>query len=353
MSNPLFTWQTEAWQLIQGMRARLPHAILLFGAEGIGKTIFAEHLAQSLLCETPDGTGHACGHCLSCGWFAQYSHPDYRRVRPELLDQEDALSDDAEADAADKTGEKSSEKSAAKASKTPSKEIVINQVRALADFMNISTHRQGRRVVLLYPAEAVNSFAANALLKSLEEPNPNTVFVLVSHSIDQLLPTILSRCHKIPLPMPKKADALAWLKENKVRDAETWLALKGGAPLAAMAMAESESRAELEVFLKEVSEPSLEASLRLAEKIHKLDMSTTVTWLQSWLYDIVSVKQSGIIRYYPSYARELKLLADRVDTHALHAFVKTANEKQAVAKHPLSPKLFLEDLLLNYATLFS
>ncbi|MBX9868705.1 MAG: AAA family ATPase, partial [Burkholderiaceae bacterium] len=115
MTNPLFSWQTASWAQLQSMRARMPHAILLYGPEGIGKTSFAEHLAQSLLCETPDAAGHACGACASCGWFVQYSHPDYRRVRPELLEQEDALADESNSSAED--GEKTS---AAKASKAPS-----------------------------------------------------------------------------------------------------------------------------------------------------------------------------------------------------------------------------------------
>lgn len=330
------------------MRARMPHAILLYGTEGIGKTSFAEHLAQSLLCEIPDGAGHACGTCASCGWFVQYSHPDYRRVRPELLEQEEALAD--ESNSSSEELEKAS--SSAKTSKAPSKEIVINQIRGLSDFMNISTHRQGTRVILLYPAEALNTHAANALLKSLEEPNPNTVFILVSHGIDQLLPTILSRCHQLALTMPGQQEALAWLKANQVLDAEMWLAQQGGAPLAAMTMAQSEERTDLLAFLKELSRPSTESALKMAEKMQKLRLASTVTWLQTWLYDLFSYKQTGIIRYYPGYQNELKALAGRVDVASLLKVIQIANEKQAVANHPLSAKLFLEDLMLDYTALF-
>jgi len=208
-----FAWHASDWAQLQSMRARLPHAILLYGAQGTGKAAFAEHLAKSLLCEAPQSNGYACAQCASCGWFEQYSHPDYRRVRPELLDDaeasEDVVKDDAE------SGSASSGKTA-KTSKAPSKEIVIQQIRNLAQFMNVSTHRQGRRVILLYPAEALNVPASNALLKSLEEPNSNTVFILVSHSLDRLLPTILSRCHKFALSMPTREQSLAWLKQQKL-----------------------------------------------------------------------------------------------------------------------------------------
>ncbi len=343
MTHPLFIWQQDAWQQLNLLRQRMPHAILLYGPEGIGKTVFAEHLAQSLLCEAPSADGHACGTCLSCGWFGQYSHPDYRRVRPELLDEEEGTASEGDAPEPEKK---------AKSSKAPSKEIVINQVRALGDFMNISTHRQGRRVIVLYPAEALNIPAANALLKSLEEPNPNTVFILVSNSLDKLLPTILSRCHKFGMGLPDKQQSLDWLKTQQLGDAETWLAQQGGAPLSALMMSQSEDRAELDEFLRQLSKPGVDSSLKIAEKIQKLSVPNTVAWLQRWLYDIFSYKQTGRIRYHPRYQKELAALAQRVDVHALLNVIKSTNERQAIASHPLSAKLFIEDMLLDYSSLF-
>ncbi|HEY1149607.1 MAG TPA: DNA polymerase III subunit delta', partial [Pseudoduganella sp.] len=158
MSGRTYPWQQEAWQQLQTLRQRMPHAILFHGAAGIGKADFIEQFAQALLCESVLPDGHACGQCASCGWFGQQNHPDYRRIRPESMEDEVA---DGEEGAEDK-----------KKSKTPSKEIKIEQIRSLADFMNISTHRQGLRVVVLYPAEALNMPASNALLKTLEEPPP-------------------------------------------------------------------------------------------------------------------------------------------------------------------------------------
>jgi len=344
MTNPLFAWQESAWLQLQQFGERLPHAILLHGPEGIGKTLFAEHFAQSLLCEVPEQGGHACGHCSSCGWFAQYSHPDYRRVRPELLDEEESAG--AEGEAAE------SDKKSAKSAKAPSKEIVINQIRALTDFMNISTHRSGRRVIVLYPAEALNIPAANALLKSLEEPSKNTVFILVSNSLDRLLPTILSRCHKFGLGLPSREDALAWLKSHHVSDAEGWLAQQGGSPLAAYEVSQSEGRAELDEFLRQLCKPGPETSLKIAEKMQKMDVPTTVSWMQRWLYDIFSCKQAGRIRYYPRYQKELAALAGRAGSAELLQVIKNTNERQAIASHPLAAKLFLEDMLLDYSALF-
>jgi DNA polymerase III subunit delta' len=335
MGATVYPWQQGAWEQLQLMRARLPHAILFHGAAGIGKADFMEAFAQALLCENARPDGHACGECASCGWFAQHNHPDYRRVRPE------ALEDELETEEGE--GDKKT-----KASKTPSKEIKIEQIRSLADFMNISTHRQGLRVVLLYPAEALNMPASNALLKTLEEPPPGTVFLLASNSLDRLLPTILSRCRKFGMPLPEHGQALAWLQAQDVADADGWLREQGGAPLAALAQAEGGSREDQDVLLQLLANPNVDAALKNADRLSKAPLAALVAWQQRWLYDVLSYKSSGKIRYYPRYQRELAALADKMHIANLLRAIKNTNERRAVADHPLSPKLFVEDMLLDY-----
>jgi DNA polymerase-3 subunit delta' len=343
MTNSLYPWQLDAWARLQQLRERLPHAILFHGATGIGKTVFAERFAQSLLCQSPTADGHPCGTCASCGWFDQYAHPDFRRVRPEALDEDDA-----------EGGEDGEEtKKTAKASKAPSKDIKIDQIRALADFMNISTHRQGMRVVVLYPAEALNTASANALLKTLEEPPPNTIFLLVSNGLDRLLPTILSRCRKFALHMPGHDEALSWLTAQDVENPSDWLAEQGGAPLAALTQAESDTQEVVDELLRHLAKPTVDGALKTADKLQKTPVVDLVSWLQRWQYDLFSHKLSGIIRYYPRYAPQLAELAARVEVDALLKALKNTNERRAIAEHPLSAKLFIEDMLLDYASLFS
>lgn len=339
----LYPWHAEPWGQLQQLRARLPHAILFHGPQGTGKTHFAEAFAQSLLCMARDTSGRACGTCDACGWFKQYGHPDYRRVRPEVL--EDVLTDIGE------DGEGEGKKGAK--TKNPSKEIKIDQIRALADFMNVSTHRQGMRVVLMVPAEALNMAAANALLKTLEEPPPNTVFLLVSHSIERLLPTILSRCRKFALPLPGAQQALAWLQQQGVPDAPDWLAEQAGAPLAAQLAAEGGGRESQEEFLRALIRPSVESALKTAESLQKASVPDLVVWQQRWLYDMLSFKFSGRIRYYPRYRKEIEALVPQAGTAPLLQALKGANQRRAVAEHPLAARLFIEDLLLDYARLFS
>lgn len=344
MANILYPWHEDNWRALQQLRSRLPHAILFYGPHGIGKTDFAESFAQALLCEAPQADGRACGACVSCGWFAQYSHPDYRRVRPEILDEE-AATDDEDGEPAETSKPKGKGK--------PSKEIRIDQVRALADFLNISTHRQGQRVILLHPAEALNRESSNALLKALEEPPPNTVFLLVTSNPGRLLPTILSRCRKFSLAMPAQPEALAWLRKEGVQDAEMWLAEQGGAPLSALALAQTGSRAALDELLAHLAKPGVDAALKAAERLQKEPVVDLVSWMQRWLYDLFSVKLSGRIRYYPGYQKQLSALAARAETGDLLRALKAANERRAVAEHPLSARLFIEDMLLDYSRVFS
>ncbi len=342
MTNSLYPWQNPDWQRWQQMRERLPHAILFHGAEGIGKVAFAEHAAQSLLCERPDVEAHACGECPSCGWFAQYSHPDFRRVRPEVLDAE-------EEEASPEAEESSTKKSSA--SKTPSRDIRIEQVRSLATFMNVSTHRAGLRVVMLYPAEALNAASANALLKTLEEPPPSTVFLLVTHRIDRLLPTILSRCRQFPLHLPAADASLRWLESQQVGNAARWLAEQGGAPLAALAAAEGEFAEAQEEWLSHLAHPDAATALVVAERLQKVALSQLVAWQQRWLYDLLALKLAGRVRYYPHHRKSLETLAARLSADSLQQALRDAGSRRAVSEHPLAARLFIEDMLLDYARL--
>lgn len=345
MNNMLLPWQNNAWLQLQSLKQQLPHALLFYGPIGIGKTAFAERFAQSLLCESPLAGGHPCDACEVCGWFTQYSHPDFRRVRPEVLDDEAGAEEgDAEAGEVKKTS---------KSAKAPSKDIRIDQIRALGNFMNISTHRQGKRVVVLYPAEALNAASANALLKTLEEPPPNTIILLITNSLDRLLPTILSRCRKFALTMPTREEALLWLKTQDIKDPEGSLAEQGGAPLAASAAAQSDTREVMQVLLQYLAKPGIDGALKTADQLQKTPVAELVACLQRWLYDVFSVKFSGKVRYYPKYQKELVALANLADAGALLQVLKASNERRAVAEHPLSAKLFIEDMLLEYSRLFS
>src|SRR5689334_16771376 len=145
----IYSWHKTEFGSLLKRKAGLPHALLLRGPRGIGKLAFAESLATALLCEKPAQDGAPCGQCASCGWIGQGSHPDFRRLEPENL----ARGEEAE------QGAEKKEKA--------STQISVDQARSLADFIHVSSHRGGSKVVLIHPAEALNVNAANALLKGL------------------------------------------------------------------------------------------------------------------------------------------------------------------------------------------
>lgn len=350
MTLALYPWQETVWRQLNALRPNLPHAILLYGPQGAGKSQLAEYFAKTLLCENSQSEYHACGECASCVWFEAMNHPDYRRVRPETLEEAGGEAGEGGAEAG---GEGATDtKKAGKAAKTPSKEIKIDQIRVLADFMNLSTHRQGLRVVVLYPAEALNMIAANALLKTLEEPPPGTVFLLVTHRRDRLLPTLLSRCRQIALPLPDHASALSWLNQQGIANAAQGLAEQGGAPLTVLHMAQEGNRDELDWFIQQLMQPSIDSALKTAEKLQKTPVSQLLICLQRWLYDLFSFKLTGTIRYYPRHRQNLAGLAQRLDLTRLLRTMKLMNQRRAIAEHPLAPKLFIEDMLLDYAALY-
>lgn len=329
--NKLYPWQNEPWQRWVGLRTRLPHAILLKGAQGIGKFDFAMSLAQSLLCESPRADGLACQDCPSCHWFQQETHPDFRLLQPDAL---------AETDDADEGDSKK---------KKPSRQISVDQVRSLADFANLSAHRGGHRVVLIHPAEAMNTNAANALLKTLEEPSGKMLIILVSHKPQQLLPTILSRCLVLSMPMPTVEAGTAWLKQQGVSNPVAMLAQAGFAPLLAARLAEEAAGAdEYSRFLQEIRQPTRFDPLALAEQLQKTEPAKVIHWLQQWCYDLSSAKLTGRVRYNSELTDLIKNLAEKVPALELSRYQKELLVARREANHPLNAKLQFESILLSY-----
>ena len=326
-----YPWQEEVWKRLVSMGERLPHALLLHGRPGIGKLRLAEVLAQSLLCENRSKEGLACGACPACSWFAAGNHPDFRRVQPEAL----APEEDVEL-----------EDESAESKKKPSKQIKIEQIRGLADFLNVGSHRSGYRVVLIYPAESMNPGAANALLKSLEEPSAGVVFLLVSHQPSRLLPTVRSRCHGVGLALPPREFSLRWLKEQGNKAGASALAFAGDAPLEAAALTdeEAETRRRLVDLL---SQPETSA-LSLAEFCQRLQPSLVVDWMQKWTYDLVACANNEEPRYNIDHQDKLSSLAQSMPTLKLLRFYAALSSMKAISEHPLNSRLFFDDLFFSY-----
>lgn len=334
MSFKLLSWHREPLRALLGRREKLPHALLIQGRAGIGKVEFAKTVAQTLLCETPEN-GFACGHCPACGWFVEGNHPDYREILPESL-----KADDADAESASDS-DKAEKKSA---------QITIDQVRDLRQFVTLSTHRDGFRVLVIHPAEAMNPAAANALLKTLEEPTPHTLILLVADQPGRLLATVKSRCQALVLAAPDTAEAIAWLKEQGVTSgAESLLAQAGGSPLLALERADDAYQGQRKQFLDALGDPRRADWLSVAAAFEKADLGQVVQWLQTWCCDLITVKQIGEARHHPDFAQVIGRVAAQAPLMPLFRYESALRQSRRTIQHPLNARLLLEQLLISYA----
>lgn len=328
----VYPWQRQLLAGLASRRAQLPHALLLHGPAGAGKFDFARTLANYLLCRTSDDTGMPCGQCASCGWYAQDNHPDFRLLAPEQGDE---------------AGEGASTAGRAGGRKT---QISVDQVRAVSAFLELSSHQSGGlRVVLVHPAEGLGAAAAGALLKMLEEPPADVVFILVTHQLHRLLSTIISRCQQIDMPLPARAEALAWLQAQGCEDAEARLDYAGGAPLSVLRAGTAKADEDHVRLLLQgrALDPFVAAGALLAQ-----GMESAIDCLQKWTYDLLAARLSGDVRYHRHAPDALQALAKSVDLGSLLRFQRQLLDARKAAQHPLRNDLQLEALFLTYTQLF-
>ena len=294
-------WQQEAWTALTARLAsgQLPHGLLVSGQVGTGKGLFAAAFARYALCRQPRD-GRSCGACPGCAQFNAASHPDFQRVTFEEREG--------------KAGEEGALK----------QNISVEQVRDLIAALQLRSHQGGRKVAIVEPAEGMSIAASNSLLKTLEEPPPDTLILLVSSAPGRLPATIRSRCQRVPLPTPKASAALAWLQAREAR--EDWpvlLGLAGGAPLAAMELAASDIGSRRKIFF--------EGMLRLrAGQANPVLLATQpkerypelLQLLWSFTSDLILVKNGGAARVVNR--DQLPLLqkaAEGIHLRSLYAFL--------------------------------
>lgn len=330
-------WLEPALQDLLQDSSRLAHALLIRGPRGIGKEALGRALAQGLLCEKPAPGGIACGACSSCGWFANAAHPDFRTLMP----------------AADQDNDIESEDAAPKARETKASPwISIEQVRALHDFIHVSSHRGGRKIILVTPAEALNVAAANALLKNLEEPPAGIHFILISHRPQRLMRTIISRCRQLVLRKPESTDAITWLAGQGVKEPAVALAQASGAPLLALALTEGDELAGRSELLLAIASADFDP-LAVAESFRDLPLDRFINWMQKWTCDIVEQRMLGRIRYNPDLSRELAAISRRIEPLAALRLHRKLVREQRNIHHPLNARLYMESVLFAYAALLN
>lgn len=181
----------------------LHHALLFSGPVGIGKHKLAETLAFDMLCKHPTPEG-ACGQCQSCQLRQAGNHPDYHVLESD-------------------------------------KQLGVDTIRSGITKLSGTAQMGGSKVLIIPQADSMTEAAANALLKTLEEPTNNTYLLLISDSLNRLMPTILSRCEKHTLSLPDTQSSLRYLQQQGITDAsEALLQAYGHAPLRVEAAMKSE-----------------------------------------------------------------------------------------------------------------
>ena len=349
-----------------------PNAMLLHGQSGMGKFEFAISLSKALLCESPDSQNRPCNQCEACHWFDSGNHPDFIALTPEThrkyLPQGNF---DIDSEPSKKTKSTRDDDGDA-TEKKEKKNISIEETRSAIESLSIGSHRGGNRVILIYPLEMLRPDSANTLLKSLEEPPANTIFILLADRLDRVLPTIRSRCRLVAAPRAERALGLAWIREQLLRisqfrmsdsDIESIYDEQGGAPYAVLesliARHNKDEKDELSIsiqaaryLLESLSQGHRMNWLDAAEKIQKARFAVLLATMQRWVSDLQTVTQQAQPRYYPNHATTLSKLAQQARPLKLFKFWKSLIQMRRNENHPLAIRIQLESLLSQYQQVF-
>ena len=321
-----YPWQQSQWQNLQTARqqGRLPHALLLTGPQGLGKTEFARYLTQSLLCEETGTAGEPCGHCRACLLYQAGNHPDVAFISP--LEGK--------------------------------KNIGVDQVREIGQYLTLKAQYSGYRVVVVAPAETMNVNSANSLLKTLEEPSQGTVLILVTARPAQLPATIRSRCQEIRFGAVTLEMGGEWLHAQGITtDSVLLMALANGAPLKAAGFADDnmiQSRLEwfqtLEVLAKQEIDP-----VEVAAQQVKAGPAVSLHWLYVWSVDMARLKVSQQPPHLANRDIESRLLnlADRVSLRNLMLWLDRVQAALREIDANFNSTLILESLLIQWQKLFA
>lgn len=324
MLNPILPWQQQNWELLGSYisQHRIPQALLITGRKGLGKYQLASQFAQSLLCTARLESGLFCGHCSSCLLFAAGTHPDFMPVTPE----EDK------------------------------KIIGIDAIRQLITKLTLKPQFESYRVVLINPADQLNSNAANGFLKCLEEPNERTCIVLLTEKPSKLPATIISRCQKLAVTIPSQNIAKAWLNTEKITDnLEVLLSLAQGAPLLAKEYAnDAIIKTRLQCFNDWLKVAKAELNpVVVAELWHKQNVAMIMSWQMSWITDIIKSRFNPEAQslYHADLRNGLQELSLRLNLKNVYNFYDLLLSSQQKIETQINKQLMFEEILIHWAKL--
>ena len=325
--DSIYPWFKDAWTAIH-KNEKLPHALIFKGKEGIGKYDFANTFAKSYLCQSPISNHLPCEACSSCEWFPD-SHPDFKHIAPIESDDD----------------ESSKRKTVRK------KNIAIHQIRELSEYLELSAHQEsGRRIVLIEPADSLNQAASNALLKILEEPPENTLFILVTSQAQKLIATIRSRCQLLELRGPSLDEARVFLDGQKIAYEKSLLSFTGGSPF--NAMKELENQSERSVITQLLSQGHKVDITKINYSILTQGLDWTVNMIQKWTFDLLLSFHTQQSHYFKAEEARIDSQTKQLNLDALLLFVNELNELKKIASHPVNQELQLQNIFIKYKQIF-
>lgn len=313
-------WLLPVWERLEQQlhNKQLGHAQLFVGQPGLGKRALASLMAEKVLC-LARRNGSACGECPSCMLLKAGTHPDFLLLEPE----------------------------------EEGKQIKIDQVRLLSDFVNTTAQRSPVKAVVMGPVEQLNINAANALLKSLEEPVTQVYLFLFCHRPSGVLPTIRSRCQQISIAPPAFSDALRWLKGMLEHEhVEQALLLAQGGPLKAIKLLDEQAVLGFMQFCQSLNDVA-EGLMRPNEAYSKLKTLPPVM-VADWFYllalDLLRRKQGGKLEYFAAL-NQLPLYD--LPSKTLQVFVNACQQAKSIIVQPgnANPQLLIENLLIDWLRL--
>jgi DNA polymerase-3 subunit delta' len=316
----MLPWHTEIWQQLQQRRKaqNMPHALLLSGPAGVGKAQFADHLSQALVCAATEITRQPCGECQHCHLAQAGSHPDIRHIVPE----------------------------------EEGKAIRVDEIRQLIHKANLTTQNAHWQVFIINPAEAMNAAAANALLKTLEEPTPQTLFILVSANPNRLPATIRSRCQPIPFKPVLQEQALTWLQAQTGEDCTQALAFSGNAPLLALDIHQQNRLIVAQQTLAQLLELKIRQTnpLRIVESWSERPLAALFAELMRICSDILQLaNQIQAARLFlPGQQLDLQSLAQNINLSKLYVFIERLNNYNQQMSHNLNPQMLLGKIVIDW-----
>jgi DNA polymerase-3 subunit delta' len=327
--STIFPWQQAIWQHLTAYieQQRIPQALLLVGASGLGKRHLAELYAGALLCQTPLATGVACGVCVACKLYHAQTHADYLVIEP------------------DEAG----------------KAIGIDKIRQLTVKLALKPQYDGFRLVIMQPADSLNTASANAFLKCLEEPTERTCFILITDQPAKLPATIRSRCQKISFVAADRQIARDWLAAQGVSEqCGQLLSLAQGAPLLAKVYADHGFIKHRQAYFQDWLDIAAGKNnlLLVAEKWQKQEivaLPILLTWLSSWIVDIVKLQcQNAALEINnPDFKKPLQAFAERLELTRLYHFYDKVLRSRSQLATQANKLLLLETLLIDWSHLNS